>query len=178
MTQHIMDSTAFLRSIDRIVHEILEHNDGAHNLAIIGVLTRGADIGMKISQRIEELEEKQIPYGSVDITLYRDDFRELRDVPQAKGSDIQFDSKAMDIILVDDVLYTGRTVRSAIDVILDFGRPRSIQLAVLVDRDGRELPIQPDYVGRKVEVRPDEYVRVCTQKTDGKDEVLLVKHKD
>lgn len=175
MVRTIMDSNAVARSIGRIAHQILEYNYGADNIAVVGVLTRGIDIAAEISRRIKEMENVELPLGSVDITLYRDDFRELVDVPQAKGSDIQFDITGKDIILVDDVLFTGRTVRAAIDVILDFGRPKSIQLAVLVDRGGRELPIQPDYVGRKVEVRPDEYVQVYTKQTDGEDKVELVK---
>jgi len=177
MKKVIMDGAAISRSIDRIVHQILENNDGADNIAIVGILARGIDLAHGIARQIETLENVKIPVGCVDITLYRDDFRELVDIPDAKGSDIQFDIKGKDIILVDDVIYTGRTIRSAIDVVLDFGRPKSIQLAVLIDRGGRELPIQPDYVGRKVDVRPDEYVQVLTKETDGADEVILVKRK-
>ncbi len=177
MKKTIMNSAAISRSIDRIVHQIIEHNEGAKNLAIVGVIERGIDLAKRVVKRIEKLENVELPMGSVDITLYRDDFRELVDIPDAKGSDIQFDIKGKDIILVDDVLYTGRTTRSAIDVVLDFGRPKSIQLAVLIDRDGRELPIQPDYVGRKIEVREDEYVQVHTNETDDEDEVVLVKRK-
>ncbi len=177
MKKTIMNAEAISRSIDRIVHQIIEHNEGAKNLAVVGIIARGIDLAKRIVKRIEKIENIELPIGSVDITLYRDDFRELVDIPDAKGSDIQFDITGKDIILVDDVLYTGRTARSAIDVILDFGRPKSIQLAVLVDRDGRELPIQPDFVGRKVEVRADEYVQVHTEETDGEDEVVMVKRK-
>ncbi len=177
MQRVIMDSSAISRSIGRIAHQIIERNEGADNLAIVGVLNRGIDLAERIRQKIGELENADIPIGSVDITLYRDDFRELLDIPQAKGSDIQFEITGRDIILVDDVLYTGRTARAAIDVILDFGRPKSIQLAVLVDRGERELPIQPDYVGKRVEVRADEYVQVLTRETDGEDKVILVRRK-
>jgi len=177
MQKVILDSSAIARSIGRIVHQILEANEGADNIAIVGIQTRGVDIGKRIVAKISEMEKKEPPFGTVDITLYRDDFRELVEVPEAKDSKIDFDIKGIDIILVDDVLYTGRTVRSAIDVILDYGRPKSIQLAVLVDRGGRELPISANYVGKRVEVRPDEYVQVYTDETDKEDKVLLIKRK-
>ena len=177
MKRIIMDSAAVTRSIGRIVHQILEHNEGAENLAIVGILTRGVDIAKRISKKIVEIEGIVPAFGYVDITLYRDDFRELVDVPQAKGSELQFDITGKDIVLIDDVLYTGRTARAAIDAILDFGRPKSVQLAVLVDRGGRELPICPDYIGKRIEVRPNEYVNVHTKETDRKDEVLLVRRK-
>ncbi len=175
MQKVLMESEDIQRSLKKIAHQILERNRGARDLAIVGIRTRGVDIAEKLKKIIEEIEGTKIPFGCVDITLYRDDFMETLDFPTTGGSDIQFDPKGKNIILVDDVLYTGRTVRSAIDVILDFGRPKSIQLAVLVDRGGRELPIQPDYVGLTVDVRPDEYVQVLTEQTDGEDRVLLVK---
>jgi len=170
-----MDSAAVTRSIGKMAHQIVERNEGAENLAIVGILTRGVDIAKRISKKIIEIEGVAPAFGHVDITLYRDDFRELLDVPQAKGSELQFDVTGKDIVLIDDVLYTGRTIRSAIDVILDFGRPKSIQLAVLVDRGGRELPICPDYIGKRIEVRHNEYVNVRTKETDRKDEVILVR---
>ncbi|MCD6594580.1 bifunctional pyr operon transcriptional regulator/uracil phosphoribosyltransferase PyrR [bacterium] len=177
MTKILMDDKAVLRSLNKIAHQILEQNEGADNLSIIGIRTRGVDLANRIVNIIEDIEKVKILSGCVDITLYRDDFRETVDFPHPKGSEIQFDPKGKKIILVDDVLFTGRTVRSAIDVILDFGRPKSIQLAVLVDRDGRELPIQPDYIGRKVEVRDNEYVQVLTKETDGEDKIMLIKRK-
>ncbi len=177
MDKVLMNEAAILRSLDRIIHQILEHNEGAKNLAIVGIRTRGVDFAKRIIKRINELESIGVPLGVVDITLYRDDFRETVDFPHPKGSEIQFDPTGLDIILVDDVLFTGRTVRSAIDVILDFGRPNSIQLAVLIDRGGRELPICPNHFGRFVDVRPDEYVQVLTNETDSEDKVVLVKRK-
>ncbi|RKZ32973.1 bifunctional pyr operon transcriptional regulator/uracil phosphoribosyltransferase PyrR [bacterium] len=178
MKKVLMNGESIERSLNKIVHQIVERNRGAGNLAVVGIRTRGADIADRVLTLIQQVEQLKIPHGCVDITLYRDDFREMVDFPHTHGSEIQFDPKGKNIILVDDVLFTGRTVRSAIDVILDFGRPASIQLAVLVDRGGRELPIQPDYVGRKVEVRSDEYVQVLTRETDGEDKVLLIKRKE
>jgi len=177
MTQVLMNEAAIMRSLDRITHQILEYNEGAKNLAVVGIRTRGVDFAERIINKINELESIEIPLGVVDITLYRDDFRETVDFPHPKGSEIQFDPTGLDIILVDDVLFTGRTIRSAIDVILDFGRPNSIQLAVLIDRGGRELPICPDHVGRVIDVRPDEYVRVHTIESDEEDNVILIKRK-
>lgn len=177
MSKIIMTKESIRRTLKRIVQEILERNGGAKNLAIVGIRSRGADIADKIAKIIKKEEGTNVPIGVVDITLYRDDFRQLDEFPEAKGSDIQFDVTGKDIILVDDVLYTGRTVRAAMDVILDYGRPKSIQLAVLIDRGGRELPIAPDYVGQKVEVRENEYINVRTDSSDGIDEVILAKRK-
>ncbi len=178
MTKDLMTKKDIQRSLTKVAHQILERNRGAENLAIVGIRTRGVDIARRLKRIIEDIEGKQIPLGCVDITLYRDDFMDTVDFPSTGGSEIQFDPKGKNIILVDDVIYTGRTVRSAIDVILDFGRPKSIQLAVLVDRGGRELPIQPDYVGMVADVRPDEYVQVLTEETDGEDKVVLVKRSE
>ncbi len=174
----IMDEVAISRSIDRISHQILERNEGTQNLAIVGIYTRGVELAKRIRMRIAEIEKIELPFGTVDITLYRDDFRELLTVPQAKGSDIRFDPKGINIVLVDDVLYTGRTVRAAIDVILDFGRPKRIQLAVLVDRGGRELPIAPDFVGKTVQVMADEYIHVMTKEIDGEDKVIIARRNE
>ncbi len=175
MSRVLLDRVAISRSLGRIVHQIIERNESLGMLGIVGIRRRGVDLARRIAKRISELEGVSPPVGTVDITLYRDDFRELVDLPFAKGSEIQFDVTGRDVVLVDDVLYTGRTVRAAIDVILDFGRPRSIQLAVLIDRGGRELPICPDYVGRRIDVRSDEYIEVRTVETDGEDAVVLVK---
>ena len=175
MSRVLLDRVAISRSLGRIVHQIIERNESLGVLGIVGIRRRGVDLARRIAKSISELEGVSPPVGTVDITLYRDDFRELVDLPFAKGSEIQFDVTGRDVVLVDDVLYTGRTVRAAIDVILDFGRPRSIQLAVLIDRGGRELPICPDYVGRRIDVRSDEYIEVRTVETDGEDAVVLVK---
>ncbi len=175
MTNCLMDENAVARSIEKIVREMLERNSGAKNLALVGIRTRGVDIAKRMASLIEEIEGAPVPFGIVDITLYRDDFRETLDFPHPMGSEIQFSPTGKSIVLVDDVLFTGRTVRSAIDVILDFGRPKSIQLSVLVDRGGRELPIAADYCGRSIEMRTDEYVQVLTRETDGQDAVMLVK---
>jgi len=168
-----MDDAAIARSLERISSQIFEKNPNIKKLAIVGIRERGDDLAKRVLKLIETHCNEKPAFGQVDITLYRDDFRELTDIPVTKGSEFRFNPKDMVIILVDDVLYTGRTVRSAIDVILDFGRPRSIQLAVLIDRGGRELPICPDYVGMSVQLRVDEYVRVLTAETDGMDRVLL-----
>jgi pyrimidine operon attenuation protein / uracil phosphoribosyltransferase len=174
MEQVIMDSVAMERSLGRIAHQILERNGGSKNIALVGVMTRGVDLANRLSKKIAASEGVVPPMGVVDITLYRDDFREIIDTPHAKSSDIRFDLTGRDIILIDDVLFTGRTTRAAIEAILDFGRPKTIQLAVIVDRGGRELPIAPDYVGTTVALRSDEYVQVKTVETDKEDMVLIV----
>jgi len=175
VTRVIINESSFSRSLERIASQIVERNLDVDRLAVVGIRARGDDLAKRLVELIEAKTGKRPKFGYVDITLYRDDFMELTDFPLAKSSEISFDPKGMNVVLVDDVLYTGRTVRAAIDVLLDFGRPKSIQLAVLVDRGGRELPICPDYVGKEIAVRDDEYVEVHTKETDGVDEVVLVK---
>lgn len=170
----IMDSETIARAISRIAHEILERNKGAKELRIIGIRTRGIHIARRIADKIEELEGIRPPIGTLDITLYRDDFRRRSDMPKVQKTEIPFSVEDKNVILVDDVLYTGRTARAAIDAIMDYGRPASIQLVVLVDRGHRELPIQADYIGIKVMTLRDENVDVHLKETDGVDEVVVV----
>ncbi len=173
-TKVIMDSETMSRTISRIAHEILERNKGAKELRIIGIRTRGIHIAQRIADKIEELEGIKPPLGTLDITLYRDDFRRRSDMPKVQKTEIPFSVEDKNVVLVDDVLYTGRTTRAAIDAIMDYGRPASIQLVVLVDRGHRELPIQADYVGIKVMTLKNENVEVHLKETDGVDEVIVV----
>jgi pyrimidine operon attenuation protein / uracil phosphoribosyltransferase len=171
----LIDERGIDRTVTRLTHEILERNKGTENLVIVGVKTRGEFLARRIAERIRSIENKTIPTGFIDITLYRDDLqlRQL-DHPELKGTDIPFDITDKHVILVDDVLYTGRTTRAALDELVDLGRPASIQLAVLVDRGHRELPIKADYVGKNVPTSVGEEVKVLLSETDGKDEVILI----
>ena len=170
----LMDSTQFDRSLKRIAMEIIERNKGAENIAIIGIRNRGVFLAEKIKNLIEETEKIEIPFGSIDITLYRDDFKEMTASPYVGGTEIIFDIENKDIILIDDVLYTGRTARAALDEIIDFGRPRSIQLAVMVDRGNREYPICADYIAKKISLKETEYVEVRVVEVDGENRVVKV----
>lgn len=170
----IMDDQGMERTLTRLSHEIIEKNKGAGNLVIVGIKTRGAFIARRITKRIEEVEHTQLNIGSLDITLYRDDLQGKLEQPEFKGTDIIFDITDKDVILVDDVLFTGRTIRAALDELIDLGRPKTIQLAVLVDRGHRQLPIKADYVGKNIPTSIDESIRVHLKETDGADEVLLM----
>ena len=170
----IMDSETIARAVSRIAHEILERNKGAKELRIVGIRTRGIHIARRIADKIEELEGIRPPLGTLDITLYRDDFRRRNDIPKVQKTEIPFSVEDKNVILVDDVLYTGRTTRAAIDAIMDYGRPASIQLVALVDRGHRELPIQADYMGIKVMTLRNENVEVHLKETDEVDEVIVV----
>jgi pyrimidine operon attenuation protein/uracil phosphoribosyltransferase len=163
------------RSLDRISLEIVERNHGVTGLSIIGIHTGGVFLAQRIKQKIEEREETSLPTGNVDITLYRDDWSLISQNPIVKKSDIGFLLEDKRVILVDDVVFTGRTIRAAMDAIMDYGRPLSIQLAVLVDRGGRELPIQPDYIGMSVSPAPNERVDVLLSEKDDRDAVVLSK---
>lgn len=170
----IIDEAGFERTITRLAHEILEKNKGAGNLVIVGIRTRGEFIARRITRKIEEVEGVTLPIGSLDITLYRDDLLGKLEQPQLKGTDIIFDLNDKDIILIDDVLFTGRTIRAALDELIDLGRPKSIQLAVLIDRGHRQLPIRADYVGKNVPTSSSESIRVHVKEVDGEDAVLLM----
>jgi pyrimidine operon attenuation protein/uracil phosphoribosyltransferase len=163
------------RSLDRISLEIVERNHGVTGISIIGIHTGGVFLAQRIKQKIEEREETTLPSGNVDITLYRDDWSLISQNPIVKKSDIGFLLEDKRVILVDDVVFTGRTIRAAMDAIMDYGRPLSIQLAVLVDRGGRELPIQPDYIGMSVSPAPNERVDVLLSEKDDRDAVVLSK---
>lgn len=170
----VMDSRSISRTVSRITNEILERNKGASDLAIIGIRTRGVHLAERILNEIKKLEGIEPPLGTLDITLYRDDLRRKTEWPKVKKTEIKFSVEDKVVILVDDVIYTGRTTRAAMEEIMDFGRPSSIQLAVLVDRGHRELPIQPDYAGCSVDTLSTEKVRVHLKENDGKDEVLIL----
>jgi pyrimidine operon attenuation protein/uracil phosphoribosyltransferase len=172
MERVLLDKKAIERSINRITHEILEKNQGSKNLTLIGIRTRGIFLAKRIRDKIKEIEGLELPLGVLDITMYRDDIA-LKAPAQVKKTDIPFNPNNMTIVLIDDVLYTGRTTRAAIDAILDMGRPHKIQLAVLVDRGYRELPIQPDYTGVYQTVGEHDEIFVKLKESDGKDEVLL-----
>jgi pyrimidine operon attenuation protein/uracil phosphoribosyltransferase len=168
-----MDGDAVRRAITRVSHEILERNKGTDELALVGVRSRGVDIAQRIATCIRAIEGVDVPRGIVDITLYRDDLSRSDEMPQLRGTEIDFPIDGKAIVLVDDVLFTGRTVRAAMDAIVDFGRPATIQLAVLVDRGHRELPIRADYVGKNLPTSRQQLVQVRLRETDGVDEVLL-----
>jgi pyrimidine operon attenuation protein/uracil phosphoribosyltransferase len=170
----IIDATGFERTLSRLAHEILERNRGSENIAIVGIVTRGEVIARRLAAKIQDIEHRELRLGFIDITLYRDDLREKLNQPVLRGTDISFDVTGKDIILVDDVLYTGRTVRAALDVIVDHGRPATIQLAVIADRGHREFPIKADFVGKNIPTSPEEEVRVLVKEIDGEDAVLLV----
>ncbi len=167
----IMDENAMRRAVARITYEILERNRGAENLCIVGILSRGVVLGERIARKIEELEHVKVESGALDITPYRDD-RIGGEVSAAKTS-IAFSVKDKRVVIVDDVLYTGRSCRAAIDAILALGRPQCMQLAVLVDRGHRELPIRPDYIGKNVPTAQTETVRVSVNELDGEDCVVI-----
>jgi pyrimidine operon attenuation protein/uracil phosphoribosyltransferase len=170
----VLEEGAIRRSITRMAHEIWERNAQVDQLVLVGIQTRGAPLARRIQKRLKALAGVEIPLGSVNITFHRDDFRERLVVPQVKGTDLPATIDERTVILVDDVLYTGRTVRAAIDTLLTFGRPAAIQLAVLVDRGHREMPIKADYVGKNIPTHEGEHVRVRLMETDGTEGVYLV----
>jgi len=171
----LLDDKKINRAIARIAHEILERNSGAESLVLIGILTRGAYLAKRIAAQLKEIEGAKVPVGLLDINLYRDDVHSKLDQPIIQRTDILFDVVDRNIILVDDVLFTGRTIRAALDAIVDFGRPRSIQLAVLIDRGHRELPIRPDYVGKNIPTSRDDRVLVRLNEKDDREVVVAVK---
>jgi pyrimidine operon attenuation protein/uracil phosphoribosyltransferase len=171
----VLDAKTIQRALVRIAHEIVEKNKGAENMAVIGIQNRGAYLAERVAKLIEQIEGVEIPLGLMDITLYRDDVQTKLDQPVVQKTEIPFDVVDKVIILVDDVLYTGRTVRAALDQIIDFGRPRNIQFAVLVDRGHRELPIRADYVGKNIPTAQDDRVKVKIKEVDDEDSVSIVK---
>lgn len=171
----LMDDKAISRILTRIAHEILEKNKGAKDIILVGIKTRGVPLANRLSKKIEQIENIIVPVGVLDITLYRDDVSKDITSPVIHGSRIDFDINGKTIILIDDVLYTGRTVRAALDALVDIGRPRNIQLAVLVDRGHRELPIRADYVGKNVPTSRDEIVSVHLKEVDEDNYVIIEK---
>ncbi|MBM4170561.1 MAG: bifunctional pyr operon transcriptional regulator/uracil phosphoribosyltransferase PyrR [Ignavibacteria bacterium] len=170
----IIDEEGLNRTITRLAHEILERNKGSKNIVLIGMRTRGEFIAERIRKKVKEIENLDPNYGVLDVTLYRDDFRTRLKQPEVSVTTITFDVNEKDIILIDDVLYTGRTVRAALDALMDLGRPNTIQLCVLVDRGHRELPIKADFVGKNIPTSINEEVRVRIQEVDGEDAVYLI----
>lgn len=169
----IMDEAAISRALSRIAHEIIEKNQGMRDVYIVGIQRRGVALAKEIVKKISEVEGCDVEMGILDITLYRDDLSMLSEHPRINGSDIGFSITGKKLVIVDDVLYTGRTVRAAIDALMDMGRPSSIQLAVLVDRGHRELPIRADYVGKNVPTSSDEVVHVDISEIDGANRVFI-----
>ena len=169
----IMDEAAVRRSMTRITHEIIEKNKGTENLCLLGIHRRGVPLARMLQENLRKFEGAEIPLGSVDISLYRDDLTELSDLPETGRSDIPFEITGRRVILVDDVIYTGRTARAAIEAVFHHGRPREIQLAELIDRGHRELPIRPDYVGKNIPTSHSEVVSVLVDEYDGKTGVAL-----
>jgi pyrimidine operon attenuation protein/uracil phosphoribosyltransferase len=169
----VMDAVAIDRALTRITHEILECNRGAEGIALVGIVTRGDLLALELARRIRQIEAVEVPVGSLDISFYRDDVA-LHIAPEVHTTNIPFSVDGRVIVLVDDVLYTGRTIRSALDAIMDYGRPSAIQLAVLVDRGHRELPIRADYVGKNVPSSSQEHVRLFLEAVDGHDAVEIL----
>jgi len=174
----IMDESGLQRTLARIAHEVLEKNKGTEDLVIIGVRTRGAFLAERLANMIEKFDGRRPPVGILDITLYRDDLSSIAQQPVVHKTEIDFDIQDKKVILVDDVLYTGRTIRAALDEIVDFGRPQFIQLAVLIDRGHRELPIRADYVGKNIPTSPKETIEVRLEESEGKDEVVVLESND
>jgi pyrimidine operon attenuation protein/uracil phosphoribosyltransferase len=166
-----MEEADIRRAVTRIAHEILERNQGAEEIALVGIAARGDDLARRLAAEIERIEGTRPPVGVLDITFYRDDIGMRAEAPEVHETRIGFDITGRTVVLVDDVLFTGRTIRSALDALVDFGRPTAIQLAVLVDRGHRELPIRADFVGKNVPTRRDELVRVALRELDGEDAV-------
>ena len=173
MRAKVMDAEAIRRAITRIAHEILEHHKGTSGLALIGIRTRGAILAQRLAKAIEAIDGRPIPVGILDITLYRDDLSRIAPNPIVRATDIAFDVTDLQLILVDDVLFTGRTIRAALNALNDLGRPQAIELAVLVDRGHRELPIRADYVGKNIPTSLQEHVEVHVNELDETEEVLL-----
>ena len=169
----LLDQGEIRRALTRTAHEILERNKGAGRLALVGIAARGDDLARRLAAEIKRIEGVDVPVGTLDISFYRDDIGMRAEAPEVHETRIAFDITDTTVVLVDDVLFTGRTIRSAFDALVDFGRPDAIQLAVLVDRGHRELPIRADYVGKNVPTRQDEIVRVTLREVDGEDAVVV-----
>ena len=173
--RQVLTADDIRRILVRVAHEIVERHGGTDDLVLIGMRTRGVPLAGRLARLIERHEGVTLPVGSLDITYYRDDLTRLAHAPIVKRSDLGFDVTGRTVVLVDDVLFTGRTVRAALDALTDHGRPEAVRLAVLVDRGHRELPIRPDFVGKNLPTSRDELVKVRLKETDGTDEVLLTR---
>ncbi|MBN1526173.1 MAG: bifunctional pyr operon transcriptional regulator/uracil phosphoribosyltransferase PyrR [Candidatus Omnitrophica bacterium] len=169
----ILDKVSIERTLERLAHEIIEKVKAVEGIALVGIKNRGAPLAERIADKIMDIAGKRPPVGALDITLYRDDLTQVAEQPVVHATEIDFNIDGIKVILIDDVLFTGRTIRCALDALVDFGRPSQIQLAVLIDRGHRELPIRADYVGKNVPTAPKEVIEVRLSETDGKDEVVL-----
>jgi pyrimidine operon attenuation protein / uracil phosphoribosyltransferase len=174
MSADILKAKDISRAITRIAHEIVEKNKGAQNLALIGIRTRGVFLSQRLHEKIKAIEETDVRHGILDITLYRDDLGTGLQNPEIKATEIPFSLEGVDVILCDDVLFTGRTIRAAIDALMDLGRPASVQLAVLIDRGHRELPIRPDFVGKNIPTVKTARIQALFKEIDGKDLVQVI----
>ncbi len=172
----VMDEKAMQQALRRIAHEIIEHNKGTENLVLVGVRRRGVPLARRLQAYLNEIENTSIPLGILDITLYRDDLTQRTDQPEVRTTDVPFSLENKDVVLVDDVLYTGRTIRSALDALMDLGRPATIQLAVLVDRGHRELPIRADFVGKNIPTSKTELVEVRVTEFDDAEQVDILEN--
>ncbi|MEL3972351.1 bifunctional pyr operon transcriptional regulator/uracil phosphoribosyltransferase PyrR [Rossellomorea oryzaecorticis] len=171
----VLDQPAIRRALTRIAHEIIERNKGIQDCVLVGIKTRGIHIANRLAERIHDIEGEKVPVGEIDITLYRDDLSKKTsdNEPEVKGSDLPVDITNKKVILVDDVLFTGRTVRAGLDALMDIGRPSQIQLAVLVDRGHRELPVRADYVGKNIPTSSSEKIMVSLTEVDGEEQVTI-----
>ena len=170
----LLSASEIERTLVRLAHEIVEKNNGVANLGLVGIMRRGVPLAQRLAKILGRIEKTPVNVGTLDITLYRDDLSTVGSRPQVKQSTMEFDIQDKDIVLVDDVLFTGRTARAALDALFDHGRPRRIQFCVLIDRGHRELPIEASFVGRTIQTSPDEIIEVKLQESDGADKVLLL----
>lgn len=176
--KEVVDEVTMKRALTRITYEIIERNKGVQDIVLIGIKTRGIFIAQRIADRLKQLEQIEVPVGELDITLYRDDVKTTDAEPELHSSNIPFSIEGKEVILVDDVLFTGRTIRAALDAVMDFGRPNKISLAVLVDRGHRELPIRADYVGKNIPTALTEEIIVEMEENDGQDRILIQKEEE
>ncbi|WP_416347696.1 bifunctional pyr operon transcriptional regulator/uracil phosphoribosyltransferase PyrR [Enterococcus faecalis] len=172
--KEVVDAVTMKRALTRISYEIIERNKGIQDIVLVGIKTRGIYIAQRLAERLKQLEDIDVPVGELDITLYRDDVKDMEE-PELHSSDVPVSIEGKEVILVDDVLYTGRTIRAAMDAVMDLGRPRKISLAVLVDRGHRELPIRPDYVGKNIPTSKTEEIIVEMEERDGADRIMISK---
>ena len=170
----LMDAQEVSRALSRISHEILEHNKGSQDVALIGIRTGGVYLGQRLVKRIQQIEGREVPFGELDITLYRDDLSIRKDQPEIRKTSIPFNISDLKVVLVDDVLFTGRTIRAALDGLMDLGRPAEIQLAVLVDRGHRQLPIRANYVGKNIPTAREDNIQVFFEESGDVDRVSIL----
>ncbi|HFU6520459.1 TPA: bifunctional pyr operon transcriptional regulator/uracil phosphoribosyltransferase PyrR [Enterococcus hirae] len=176
--KEVVDQVTMKRALTRITYEIIERNQTIQDVVLIGIKTRGIYIASRVADRLKQLEGIEVPVGELDITLYRDDKKDTPAEAELHSSDIPVSLEGKEVILIDDVLYTGRTIRAAMDAVMDYGRPRKISLAVLVDRGHRELPIRADYVGKNIPTAKTEEILVEMQELDGKDRIMILKEEE